>query len=59
MVQCNNQEWLTPAEAAAYLGISRSRIYAIKNRLTHRKGHSPQARVFFLRETLFNDYLNV
>jgi hypothetical protein len=30
-----------------------------KNQLTHRKGNSPKARVFFLESTLLDDYLNI
>lgn len=51
--------WLTPQEAADKLGLSVGWIYHIKNQLTHRKGNSPKARVFFLESTLLDDYLNI
>jgi len=50
--------WLTPKEAAVFLGLSVSRIYQLKNCLTHRKGSNPQSHVYFLRRTLFDDYMN-
>jgi hypothetical protein len=61
MVTDNNGDgWLTPKEAAIKLGLSVSRIYQIKNFLTHRKsGTSNQSRVFFLDSTLVDDYLNI
>ena len=46
--------WLTPQEAANKLGLSRDRIYHIKDRLTHKKGDS---RIFFLDRTLVDDYM--
>ena len=49
--------WLTPQEAADRLGLSVSRIYHIKDRLTYRKGGNGKSRVFFLEQTLFDDYL--
>ena len=51
--------WLTPKEAAVKLGLSVGRIYQIKDSLTHRKGNTPQSRVFFLDRTLFDDYMNI
>jgi hypothetical protein len=51
--------WLSPQEAADQLGLSVSRIYHIKNQLTHRKGNSCRSRVFFLASTLFDDYMNI
>ena len=52
--------WLTPKEAATKLNLSVSRIYQIKNSLTHRKvGSTNQGRVFFLDRTLFDDYMNI
>ena len=50
--------WLSPKEAAQELGLSVGRIYQMKERLTHRKGDTPQSRVFFLKRTLFEDYIN-
>jgi len=58
MIKNRNEVWLTPKEAADRLGISTSRVYHLKNSLTHRKGGSKKARVFFLESTLFEDYLN-
>ena len=53
-------EWLTPKEAATKLGLSVSRIYQIKNNLTHRKvGNERQSRVFFFFFTLIDDYMNI
>lgn len=53
-------EWLTPKEAATKLGLSVSRIYQIKNNLTHRKvGSERQGRVFFLESKLIDDYMNI
>lgn len=54
----NGDVWLSPQEAAERLGLSVSRLYHIKNRLTHRKGNSPKSRVFFLESTLFDDYMD-
>jgi hypothetical protein len=54
----NGDVWLTTAEAAEHLGLSASRIYHLKNQLTHRKGNSSKSRVFFLRSRLFEDYMN-
>lgn len=52
--------WLSPKEAAAKLDLSVSRIYQIKNSLTHRKvGSTNQGRVFFLDRTLLDDYMNM
>ena len=51
--------WLSPKEAADRLGLSVSRIYHIKENLTHRKGNSSRSRVYFLEETLFEDYMNI
>lgn len=51
--------WLTPKEAADCLGLSVSRVYHIKDFLTHRKGSSSKARVYFLQSTLIDDYLNI
>lgn len=48
--------WLSPQEAADKLGLSVSRIYHIKNHLTHRKGNGRTSRVYFLESTLFDDY---
>ncbi len=51
--------WLTAKEAAIRLELSVGRIYQLKDKLTHRKGNSPQSHVFFLERTLFDDYMNV
>ncbi len=59
IIDADGEEWLTAEGAAAYLHLSVSRIYHIKNHLTHRKGDSRQSRVFFLKRTLFEDYLNI
>ena len=56
----NGDVWLTPKEAAVKLNLSVGRIYQIKNSLTHRKvGSNNQGRVFFLDQTLFDDYMNM
>lgn len=56
----NGDVWLTPKEAAVKLNLSVGRIYQIKNSLTHRKvGSNNQGRVFFLDQTLFDDYVNM
>lgn len=54
----NGVVWLSPKEAADKLGLSVGRIYHIKNKLTHRKGNTSRARVFFRESTLFDDYIN-
>jgi ACT domain-containing protein len=58
MADLDRKQWLTPAEAAEYLGISRSRIYHLKDKLSHFKGRTKQSRVLFLKENLLEDYLN-
>lgn len=55
----NGDVWLSPKEAAVRLGLSVSRVYHLKNRLTHRKGNTPRSRVYFLESTLFEDYMNM
>lgn len=50
--------WLTVKEAAIKLNLSVGRIYQLKDYLTHRKGNTPQSRVFFLERTLWDDYMN-
>lgn len=55
----DGDEWVTAEEAAAILNLSKGRIYQIKNHLTHRKGNSPQSRVYFLKSRLFDDYMNM
>ena len=55
----DGDEWVTAEEAAAILNLSKGRIYQIKNHLTHRKGNSPQSRVYFLKSRLFEDYMNI
>ena len=59
IIDADGDEWVTPAEAAKILHLSVGRIYHIKNHLTHRKGNSPSSRVFFLKRTLFEDYMNI
>jgi len=51
----NGDVWLTPQEAADELGLSRDRIYHLRDSLTHRKG----SRLFFLKRTLFDDYMSI
>ncbi len=55
----DKDEWVTAEEAAKILGLSKDRIYHIKNHLTHRKGNSEKSRVFFLKSRLFEDYMNM
>lgn len=55
----NGDEWLTAKEAAVELGLTVGTIYHIKNQLTHRKGSSNKARVYFLKSTLFDDYMSI
>ena len=55
----DGSQWLSPKEAADYLSLSVSRIYHLKNFLTHRKGNTRKSRVLFLKETLLDDYLNI
>jgi len=55
----NGDVWLSPQEAADRLGLSVSRIYHIKNHLTHSKGNSRRSRLFFLESTLFDDYMSI
>jgi hypothetical protein len=54
----NGDVWLTPKEAAQELGLSVDRIYHLKNLLTHRKGNTIRSHVFFLKRTLFQDYIS-
>ena len=55
----NGEEWLTMKEAAIELNLSVVRVRQIKNLLTHRKGNTPQSRVYFLKSKLFEDYMNI
>ena len=55
----DGDEWVSVEEAAAILNLSKGRKYQIKNHLTHRKGNSPQSRVYFLKSRLFEDYMNI
>ena len=55
----NGDGWLTPKEAAIELGLSVSRIYQLKNYLTHRKGNTKKSRLYFLASTLFEDYMSI
>lgn len=60
MVDNNGNVWITAKEAALRLNLSVSRIYHIKNRLTHRKiGDSPKSRILFLERAIVNDYLSL
>lgn len=51
--------WLTPKEAAEEIGLSVGSLYRLKNFLTHRKAGTSKGRVFFLKRTLVDDYLNI
>ena len=51
-------QYVTAQEAADILHISRSRLYHIKDRLTHRKGNTPQSQILFRKDTLVDDYMN-
>lgn len=55
----NGDVWLTAKEAADKLSISVSRLYHLKDHLTHRKGNSPRGRLYFLEQTLFDDYMQI
>ena len=55
----DDDDWVSAEEAAKILNISRGRVYQIKNHLTHRKGNTPQSRVFFKKSRLREDYLNM
>ncbi len=55
----DEEDWVSAEEAAKILNISRGRIYQIKNHLTHRKGNTPQSRVFFKKSRLREDYMNI
>lgn len=55
----SEKKWITTKEAADYLGLSESRIYHIKNHLTHRKGGSRTSRLYFLKNALIDDYLSM
>ena len=55
----DDDDWVTAEEAAKILKISRSRVYQIKNQLTHRKGNTPQSRVLFKKSRLREDYMNM
>lgn len=59
IIDVDGKEWVSTAEAARILNLSKSRTYQIKNHLTHRKGNSPQSRVYFLKSRLFEDYMNM
>ena len=58
MIDSNGKRWLTAKEAAQLLGLSVWRVYHIKDKLTYRKGAKNSSRIFFLADTLFDDYLN-
>ena len=55
----DDNDWVSAEEAAKILNITRGRIYQIKNHLTHRKGNTPQSRVFFKKSRLREDYMNM
>lgn len=55
----DDNDWVTADEAAKILKLSRSRIYQIKNHLTHKKGNTPQSRVLFKKSRLQEDYMNM
>ena len=55
----DEDDWISAEEAAKILNISQGRVYQIKNHLTHRKGNTPQSRVFFKKSRLREDYLNM
>ncbi len=55
----DGDDWVSAEEAAKILKISRGRIYQIKNHLTHRKGNTPQSRLFFKKSRLQEDYMNI
>jgi len=55
----DDDDWVSAEEAAKILNITRGRIYQIKNHLTHRKGNTPQSRVFFKKSRLREDYMNM
>ena len=55
----DGDEWVNAEEAARILGLSKDRIYHIKNHLTHRKGNSKKSRLFFQKSKLFEDYMNM
>lgn len=55
----DDDDWVSAEEAAKILNISRGRVYQIKNHLTHRKGNTPQSRLFFKKSRLREDYMNI
>jgi DNA invertase Pin-like site-specific DNA recombinase len=55
----DEDDWISAEEAAKILNISRGRVYQIKNHLTHRKGNTPQSRLYFKKSRLREDYLNI
>jgi hypothetical protein len=55
-----NEEYLTAAEAADYLNLSVSRIYHLREKLSHKKcGNSKTSRVYFIKSKLLDDYLRI
>ena len=55
-----NDDYLTPAEAADFLNLSVSRIYHLRDRLSHIKcGKSVTSRIYFIKSKLLDDYLNI
>lgn len=53
-------EMVGAPEAAKILGISRNYLLAIKDRFNYIKvGENKQSRIFFRKETLFDEYLGV
>lgn len=58
MVRRNDIDYCTAEEAAKILHISRSRVYHLKNKLTHiKQGKNKQGRVLFRVDRLLDDYL--
>ena len=53
----DDDDWVSAEEATKNHNISPRSIYQIKNHLTHRKGNTPQSRVYFLKSRLFEDYM--
>ena len=55
----DDDDWVSAEEAAKIPNITRGRTYQIKNLLNHRKGNTPQSRVFFKKSRLREDYMNM
>lgn len=53
------EEWVSLKEAAGILGLSKSRMYAIKDKFPHAKqGDNPQGKLLFLKRGLVDNYLS-